>query len=72
MIFQRGWIHCDPHAGNVLVRRKEGAEQDRRKKGVVEIVLLDHGLYTVITDNTLNLATFSHKPYTVMHITLYA
>lgn len=39
MIFLRGFIHCDPHPGNVLVRRGEA--------GKIEIVLLDHGLYTV-------------------------
>ena len=33
------YIHCDPHPGNLLVRRADG--------GDVEIVLLDHGLYTV-------------------------
>lgn len=38
MIFLRGFIHCDPHPGNVFVRNgKEG----------VEIVMLDHGLYQV-------------------------
>jgi len=39
MIFLRGFIHCDPHPGNVLVRAGEA--------GKAEIVLLDHGLYTV-------------------------
>jgi hypothetical protein len=34
-------VHCDPHAGNILVRKS--------KSGVDEIVLLDHGLYTVNT-----------------------
>jgi hypothetical protein len=41
MIFIRGFIHSDPHPGNVLVRRAEGA------RGGEEIVLLDHGLYVV-------------------------
>ena len=35
----RGFIHCDPHAGNVLVR--PGSD------GTAQIVLLDHGLYKV-------------------------
>ena len=43
MIFREGYIHCDPHPGNVLVRRSSGQRQE------VEIVLLDHGLYTVST-----------------------
>lgn len=50
MIFQRGYIHCDPHPGNVLIRRREGARRGWRKQGEVEIVLLDHGLYTVLTE----------------------
>ena len=39
MIFLRGFIHCDPHPGNVLVRK--------RPKGGAEIIMLDHGLYRV-------------------------
>ena len=39
MIYVHGYIHCDPHPGNVLVRKIPG-------KGT-EIVLLDHGLYQV-------------------------
>ncbi len=39
MIFLRGFIHCDPHSGNVLVR--PGSD------GQAQIVLLDHGLYKV-------------------------
>ncbi|VBB30347.1 unnamed protein product [Acanthocheilonema viteae] len=37
MIFINGYVHCDPHPGNVLVNRTED--------GCVSIVLLDHGLY---------------------------
>ncbi|EEH34510.2 ABC1 domain-containing protein [Paracoccidioides lutzii Pb01] len=36
-IFLWGWLHCDPHPGNVLVRR--------RPSGQAELVLIDHGLY---------------------------
>ena len=39
MIFKFGYVHCDPHPGNVLVRKND--------KGDDEIVLLDHGLYSV-------------------------
>ena len=39
MIFFRGYVHCDPHPGNVLVNKDD--------QGRVEVVLLDHGLYTV-------------------------
>ena len=38
MIFRHGFIHCDPHPGNILIN--EGPE----------IVLLDHGLYQTIND----------------------
>ena len=39
MIFVQGYIHCDPHPGNLLVRPS---------KTGTEIVLLDHGLYQVL------------------------
>ena len=39
MIFKYGYVHCDPHPGNVLVRKSSSGKE--------EIVLLDHGLYTV-------------------------
>ena len=38
MIFVQGYIHCDPHPGNVLVHQTSTD---------TEIVLLDHGLYQV-------------------------
>ncbi|XP_049812799.1 uncharacterized aarF domain-containing protein kinase 5 isoform X1 [Schistocerca nitens] len=36
-IFHTGFVHADPHPGNVLVRKG--------KNGKAELVLLDHGLY---------------------------
>lgn len=36
-IFHTGFVHADPHPGNVLIRRD--------KHGRAEIVILDHGLY---------------------------
>lgn len=39
MIFKHGFVHCDPHPGNVLVRKTS--------RHNAQIVLLDHGLYTV-------------------------
>lgn len=41
MIFRHGHVHCDPHPGNILVKNTD--------KGV-EIVLLDHGLYTKLSN----------------------
>ncbi|XP_056631609.1 uncharacterized aarF domain-containing protein kinase 5 [Diorhabda sublineata] len=39
-IFQTGFVHGDPHPGNVLVRKV---------KGKTELVLLDHGLYQEVS-----------------------
>lgn len=38
MIFEEGFVHGDPHPGNMHVRKKEGGE--------IELILLDHGIYT--------------------------
>ncbi|XP_013372637.1 PREDICTED: uncharacterized aarF domain-containing protein kinase 1 isoform X3 [Chinchilla lanigera] len=43
MIFVNGFVHCDPHPGNVLVRKHPVT-------GKAEIILLDHGLYQVLTE----------------------
>lgn len=43
MIFKKGFVHSDPHPGNILVKK----EAD----GSASIVLLDHGLYAHISDN---------------------
>ncbi|XP_070325786.1 aarF domain-containing protein kinase 1 isoform X2 [Odocoileus virginianus] len=43
MIFVNGFVHCDLHPGNVLVRK-------RPDTGKAEIVLLDHGLYQALTE----------------------
>jgi len=39
MIFSHGFVHCDPHPGNLLVRKTPDNS--------TEICLIDHGLYTV-------------------------
>lgn len=46
MIFVHGYVHCDPHPGNVLV--------NKTLQGKTEIVLLDHGLYQVNNNFTGN------------------
>lgn len=43
MIFLHGYVHCDPHPGNVLVHKCQ--------QGSTQIVLLDHGLYQTLTDD---------------------
>ena len=42
-IFQSGFVHCDPHPANVFWRST--------KKGKLELVLFDHGLYKQIDDD---------------------
>lgn len=36
-MFLWGWVHCDPHPGNIFIRRQPS--------GQPELVLIDHGLY---------------------------
>jgi len=42
MIFSHGFVHCDPHPGNLLVSKSP-------VDGSVQISLLDHGLYTTLS-----------------------
>jgi len=49
-IFVTGVVHCDPHPGNVLVRRRRNGEGSASwwwpwSRNQYELVLLDHGLY---------------------------
>lgn len=39
MIFINGFVHSDPHPGNILVHKASTGEN--------EVILLDHGLYAV-------------------------
>lgn len=48
MIFINGFVHSDPHPGNILVRKS--------KNGDNEVILLDHGLYAV-NKNLLRIKT---------------
>ncbi|KAL1843894.1 hypothetical protein VTJ49DRAFT_6837 [Mycothermus thermophilus] len=41
-IFKWGVVHCDPHPGNIFIRRLPN--------GLPELVLIDHGLYVYMTD----------------------
>lgn len=38
-IFSWGWVHCDPHPGNVIIRPHPA------RPDMPQLVLLDHGLY---------------------------
>ncbi|KAJ8979444.1 hypothetical protein NQ317_006758 [Molorchus minor] len=42
MIFIYGFVHSDPHPGNILVKKND--------KGYCDVILLDHGLYATLTD----------------------
>jgi aarF domain-containing kinase len=42
MIFKTGRIHCDPHPGNILIRKNPTIQ------GAPQIVLLDHGFYRTL------------------------
>ena len=41
MIFIEGFVHCDPHPGNILVKKTDSGP---------EIQLLDHGLYVTLPE----------------------
>ena len=48
MIYEKGFVHSDPHPGNIFVRPKvlPNGQKD------IEVVLLDHGLYTDLKKET--------------------
>ncbi|KAK6156128.1 hypothetical protein DH2020_010376 [Rehmannia glutinosa] len=45
MMFKHGFVHCDPHAANVLVRPLPSGNRSIFGKKKPQLVLLDHGLY---------------------------
>lgn len=47
MIFGSGFVHCDPHPGNLLVRRMPGGGPGGAARP--QLVLLDHGMYRRLT-----------------------
>ena len=46
MIFSNGFVHCDPHPGNVIINPL--TKKTESKHNDFEIILLDHGLYQVL------------------------
>ncbi|KAG0004604.1 hypothetical protein BGZ80_004780 [Entomortierella chlamydospora] len=46
MIYKDGFVHCDPHPGNVMIRPAPPGSPSPRN---FEIILLDHGLYRELT-----------------------
>jgi len=45
MIFKYGFVHGDPHPGNVFVRQHPKTKE-------CQVVLLDHGMYRELTEKT--------------------
>lgn len=45
MTYEEGFVHGDPHPGNMFVRLKEGGQP-----GEIELVLLDHGIYCELSE----------------------
>ncbi|XP_022725222.1 putative ABC1 protein At2g40090 isoform X2 [Durio zibethinus] len=45
MKFKHGFVHCDPHAANLLVRLLPSGERSIFCKKKPQLILLDHGLY---------------------------
>ncbi|CAO0795144.1 unnamed protein product [Mucor circinelloides] len=48
MIFLHGFVHCDPHPGNVFIRP---AKNPKHSKHNFDLVLLDHGLYRDLSED---------------------
>ena len=62
MIFDQGFVHCDPHPGNMLARRlpePSGSSSPhgtrgrmwRRRRPRAQLVVLDHGMYRELTES---------------------
>lgn len=58
MIFVQGYIHCDPHPGNLFVRKTTAG---------VQIILLDHGLYQVLLQCMILIDTEVHRVIIIEH-----
>jgi aarF domain-containing kinase len=44
-MFNWGWVHCDPHPGNVIIR------ENPTRPGHPQLVLIDHGLYVAVEED---------------------
>lgn len=45
MTFKHGFVHCDPHAANMMVRPLPSSKWNIFGKRKPQLILLDHGLY---------------------------
>lgn len=54
MMFKHGFVHCDPHAANMLVRPLPSSKASILGWRKPQLILLDHGLYKELDFNTRN------------------
>lgn len=63
MIHVHGFVHCDPHPGNLFVRAHP-------EDGRWQLVVLDHGMYRRLTPQFraayCRLWKVSHRPQTIV------
>ncbi|KAL8247811.1 hypothetical protein R6Q59_009027 [Mikania micrantha] len=52
MMFKHGFVHCDPHAANLLVRQLPSHKSSIFGRRKPQLVLLDHGLYKLLDNST--------------------
>ncbi|XP_076911927.1 putative ABC1 protein At2g40090 [Bidens hawaiensis] len=52
MMFKHGFVHCDPHAANLLVRTLPSHKSGIFGRRKPQLVLLDHGLYKKLDVST--------------------
>ncbi|GKU92114.1 hypothetical protein SLEP1_g5883 [Rubroshorea leprosula] len=52
MMFKHGFVHCDPHAANIIIRPLPSSKWNIFAKRKPQLVLLDHGLYKELDFST--------------------
>ncbi|CAI0415831.1 unnamed protein product [Linum tenue] len=52
MMFKHGFVHCDPHAANLIIRPFPSGGRNILGKRKPQLVLLDHGLYKELDFST--------------------
>ncbi|GAV85603.1 ABC1 domain-containing protein [Cephalotus follicularis] len=52
MMFKHGFVHCDPHAANLLIRPLPYSKGNLLGKRKPQLILLDHGLYKELDNST--------------------
>ncbi|KAK7281154.1 hypothetical protein RIF29_08885 [Crotalaria pallida] len=52
MMFKHGFVHCDPHAANLLVRPLPSSKSSIFGRRKPQLILLDHGLYKELDFDT--------------------